>query len=353
MGTWELTDPPPNRVPTTNKWVFIKKFSKDSKLQKYKVRLVARGFTQRLGMDYNETFSPVIHLETICTILVQAVKKDWKIQQMDVKGAYLNGILKEEIYMKQPKGYDDETGRLCQLIKTLYGLKQSGCKWNKELNGQLESKGFTSLHSDLCVYIWCTNRNIEIITVWVNDLLLFSNTPDIMDHLQGELQTLFELTNMGDLTKIVRIEIKHNCAQKSLRITQNKYIESILEKWGMKDANSIKVPMDPKLQLERSDSTELGYSTAYALLIGSLMYTAITTCPDIAYAVSWLPSFTANPNMSHWTAAKQVLRYLAGTQDMGVRYTINKSVPKPSTACYAYVCYMVCIIRSLAAHTQV
>ena len=111
MGTWELTDPPPNRVPITNKWVFIKKFSKDSKLQKYKVRLVARGFTQRLGMDY-KTFSPVIHLETICTILVQAVKKDWEIQQMDVKGAYLNEILKEEIYMKQPKGYDDETGHL-------------------------------------------------------------------------------------------------------------------------------------------------------------------------------------------------------------------------------------------------
>ena len=153
MGTWELTDSPPNRVPITNKWVFVKKFSKDSKLQKYKVRLVARGFTQRLGMDYNETFSPVIHLETICAILAQVVKEDWEIQQMDVKGAYLNGILKEEIYMKQPKGYDDKTGHLCWLIKTLYRLKQSGHEWNEELNGQLESKGFMQLHSDLCVYI--------------------------------------------------------------------------------------------------------------------------------------------------------------------------------------------------------
>ena len=153
MGMWELTDPLPNRVPITNKWVFVKKFSKDGKLQKYKVRLVARGFTQRLGMDYNETFSPVIHLKTICTILVQAVKKDWEIQQMDVKGAYLNGILKEEIYMKQPEGYDDKTGCLCWLIKTLYGLKQSSREWNEELNGQLESKGFMRLHSDLCVYI--------------------------------------------------------------------------------------------------------------------------------------------------------------------------------------------------------
>ena len=211
MGMLELTDPPPNRVPITNKWVFVKKFRKDGKLQKYKVRLVARGFTQRLGMDYNEMFSPVVCLKTICTILVQVVKEDWEIQQIDVKGVYLNGILKEEIYMKQPKGYDDGTGCLCQLIKTLYRLKQSGCKWNEELNGQLESKGFMQLHSDPCVYIWCTNRNIEIITIWVDDLLLFSNTPNVMDCLKGELQTLFELTDMGDLTKIVGIEIKCDC----------------------------------------------------------------------------------------------------------------------------------------------
>ena len=104
----------------------------------------------------------------------------------------------------------------------------------------------------------------------------------------------------------------------------------------MKDANSIKVPMDPKLWLEQSASTELGYSTAYALLIGLLMYVAIATHPDIAYTISWLASFMANPDMSHWMAAKQVLRYLAGTQGMGVRYTTNKSVPKPSTAFYAY-----------------
>ena len=101
----------------------------------------------------------------------------------------------------------------------------------------------------------------------------------------------------------------NNCAQKSLRITQNKYIESILEKWGMKDTNSIKVPIDPKLQLEQSDSTKLGYSTAYTSLIGSLMYAAIATCPNIVYTISQLASFTVNSNMSHWMAAKWVLRY--------------------------------------------
>ena len=105
----------------------------------------------------------------------------------------------------------------------------------------------------------------------------------------------------------------------------------------MKDANSIKVPMDPKLWLKQSDSTELGYSTAYALLIGLLMYAAVATHSDIAYAVSRLALFMANPDMSHWTAAKQVLRYLAGTQDMGVRYTTNELAPKPSTTFYAYV----------------
>jgi hypothetical protein len=132
MGTWKLVNKPADAVPISNKWVFLKKFNKLGDLLKYKGRLVVKGCTQRPGHDYLETFSPVIRLETIRGILALATSKDLKIQQMDVKGAYLNGTLKEKVYMCQPEGFDNGTGRVCKLIKTLYGLKQSGHKWNKK-----------------------------------------------------------------------------------------------------------------------------------------------------------------------------------------------------------------------------
>ena len=161
-------------------------------------------------MDYTDTYSPVVRLETIRTILALAVSQDWEIQQMDVKGAYLNGILKEEVFMDQPEGYEDGTSRLCKLIKTLYGLKQSGREWNIELNKKLEAKGFNRLYSDPCAYIRKTKDSIEIITVWVDDLLIFTNDQRLMNDLKQELQSMFEVTDLGDPNKIVGIEIERN-----------------------------------------------------------------------------------------------------------------------------------------------
>ena len=250
------------------------------------MRLVARGFTQQPRMDYNETYSPIVRLETICAIIAQAVKEDWEIQQMDVKGTYLNGILKEEVYMMQPEGFNDGTWRLCWLIKTLYGLKQLGCKWNEEFNQKLIQQDFTRLHSDPCVYIRHKTGNIKIITVWVDDLLLFTNMPDIMRHLKVELHNLFKITNMGESSKIVGIKIEHDPENKTISIRQVQYINSILQKWGMNKANKVAMPIDPHLKLESSINDTPSKSTPYALLIALLMYAAVATHPDIAYTVS-------------------------------------------------------------------
>jgi hypothetical protein len=123
MGTWRLTDKPPTAVPIANKWVFAKKYNKSRELVKYKARLIAKGCSQRPGQDYNKTFAPVVRLETIRAILTLVQEKKMVVQQMDVKGTYLNGTLQEEVYMRQPNGYGDGTNRVCRLIKTLYGLK--------------------------------------------------------------------------------------------------------------------------------------------------------------------------------------------------------------------------------------
>jgi hypothetical protein len=126
---------------------------------------------------------------------------------MDIKGAYLNGVLKEKVYMRQPEGYDDESGRVCLLIKTLYGLKQSGQEWNKELDIKLKSFGFQPLKSDPCAYVCKNGENLEIITVWVDDLLLFATSNNLMNKMKDQIKSIWEVTNLGDPAKIIGIEI--------------------------------------------------------------------------------------------------------------------------------------------------
>ena len=147
MGTWELVAKPVGAVPIANKWVFAKKQNKEGVLTKYKARLIAKGCAQCLGYDYLKTHSPVVCLETIRAILVIAPMQKLLIQQMDIKGAYLNGTLKEHVYMQQPEGFADGTGHICLLIKTLYGLKQAGHEWNIKLDTKLRRHRYTCLCS--------------------------------------------------------------------------------------------------------------------------------------------------------------------------------------------------------------
>src|SRR5258705_10428500 len=159
---------------------------------------------------------------------------------MDVKGAYLNGTLQEEVYMQQPDRFDDGTKRVCRLQKTLYGLKQSGREWNKELDRRLKSKGFNNLRADPCAYIHRDGDELEIITVWVDDLLLFATNNKVMRHLGDDIKALFNVTDLGEPTKIVGIEITHR--ENSITISQPQYIESILRKYSMENANSVSTP---------------------------------------------------------------------------------------------------------------
>ena len=145
---------------------------------------MAKGCAQRPGFDYVETHSPVVRLETIRAILAIEPTKKLYIQQLDIKGAYLNGVLKERVYMKQPEGFNNGTGRVCQLIKTLYGLKQARREWNLELDSKLQKRGYAHLRSDPCVYIWCEDDNFVTITVWVDDMLLFATTSNLKTKLK-------------------------------------------------------------------------------------------------------------------------------------------------------------------------
>ena len=189
MGTWKLIERPKGIVPISNKFIFAKKQDKVGRLLRYKARLVAKGYVQRPGYDYLETHSPVVRLGTIRTILAITPMQKFHIEQMDVKGAYLNGILKERVYMWQPEGHNNGTGCMCLLIKTLYSLKQASREWNKELDRKLKRKGYVCLHSDPCVYIMRIGKDLTIITVWVDDLLLFAMTIILMDKMKLDIRS--------------------------------------------------------------------------------------------------------------------------------------------------------------------
>ena len=150
---------------------------------------MAKGCAQRPGYNYVDTFSPVVRMETIQAILALVPLMGLKIHQLDIKGAYLNGILKEKVYMQQPEGYEDDTDRICELLKTLYGLKQSGREWNKELDEKLKKFSFHRLCSDPCTYIKRDGNNVVIITVWVDDLLLFVSSNQLMKQTKLDLHT--------------------------------------------------------------------------------------------------------------------------------------------------------------------
>ena len=248
--------------------------------------------------------------------------KGLKIQQMDVKGAYLNGILKEKIYMRQPEGYDDGTGRVCLLIKTLYGLKQSGREWNNELDIKLKEFGFHPLKSDPCAYVRKNGENLEIITVWVDDLLLFATSDDLMNKMKKDIQSKWTVTDMGEPAKIIGIEITKS--DNSILISQEKYIENILKRKGMEDANSVSMPMDPNDKIKPNpDGNEGSRSNSYAKLLGELQFLTNATRPDIAYAVNKLSAYTANPSLQHMGAVKRILRYLKGTKNLAIKYSAN------------------------------
>src|SRR6266850_4303135 len=320
MGTWKLVEKPPDVIPIANKWVFAKKRDKMGQIIKYKARLVAKGCAQQLGHDYVETHSPVVRLETLQAILSILPKEKLIVQQMDVKGAYLNGTLKERVYMHQPEGYEDGTDHVCLLIKTLYGLKQAGREWNAEFDNKVRKHGFTQLLSDPCVYICHDHKGIAIIMVWVDDLLLFALSEEAMTIMKDNLKSEWQMTDLREPSKIVGIKITID--DRSVMISQKKYIENILIKEGLERANLVSMPLDPNTPLvPNPNEGKVDQSNPYARLLGELQFLANATRPDIAFMVNRLASYTANPSIHHITALKRVLRYLAGTKSYGITYT--------------------------------
>lgn len=326
-STWDLVQLPSSRKAIKSKWVFKTKYDADGNIVRHKARLVAKGCSQKFGVDYNETYSPVVRYTSLRFLIALAAKRNMKIDQMDAVTAYLQGDLEEEIYMDQPEGYNDGSGRFCRLNKAIYGLRQSGREWNKKLDSALMSFGLTKSRSDPCVYF--SGNFLLIIAIYVDDILFFWEDESEKDKLKRSLSSVFKMKDIGVATYCVGLHITY--VNGGICLDQTKYVHDVLARFNMTDCKAVATPSDvsQKLSIEMSPANEEERrqmaDVPYQEAVGSLLYLVQGTRPDIAFAVSDVSRFNSNPGKAHWVAVKRVLRYLKATSDYKLFYTSDSS----------------------------
>ncbi|GJX31721.1 zinc finger, CCHC-type containing protein [Tanacetum coccineum] len=280
-NTWVLSDLPPGCKSLGCKWIFKKKMKVDGAIDKFKARLVIQGFRQKEGIDYFDTYAPVARITTIRLLLALAAIHNLVIHQMDVKTAFLNGDLDEELYMKQPEGFvmPGNEHKVCKLVKSLYGLKQAPKQWHQKFDEVVLSSGFYLNQSDKCVYSKFDNSGKGvIICLYVDDMLIFGTDQNQVDKTKKFLSSRFSMKDMGEADVIL-------------------------------DCSPVSTPMDLVEKL-KPNTCKLMDQLEYSKAIGCLMYAMTSTRPDIAYAIGRLIRFTSNPSRQNWKAITRVFKYL-------------------------------------------
>ena len=322
-GTWKLVKLPTGRKAIGCRWVFIIKYDKEGFIERYKARLVAKGYSQRPGFDFNETFAPTAKWATLRTVLCLAALGDLELESVDISSAFLNGELEEEVYMEQPPGFPQgEPGLVLQLLKGLYGLKQSPRIWHRKLDSVLQELGFKKVTCDNSIWLYEKDQVKIILPVFVDDMTIASNSKAAIQNFKDELKGRFEIHDLGPTKFLLGVGIECDRAKRLIHLSQTQYIKDLLEAHEMQDCNYVSTPMNPGLKLE-PDQNLLSEKEAeqYRSAVGSLLYLAIATRPDISYTVGVLARFNASPGISHWAAVKHLFRYLKGTMDYCLTYS--------------------------------
>ncbi|CAI7856460.1 unnamed protein product [Closterium sp. NIES-53] len=360
QGTWVLAPLPPGKRALKVKWTYRVKVKGDGTLDRFKARLVAKGFSQMPGTVYTETFSDVAKYTTVRCLLVMATVKDLHIHQMDVMNAFLYGKLDEEICMVQPEGYSDGTTKVCKLLKSLYGLKQAPRVWFYTLEVSLLTQGFTKSRFDAALYILRTSERESLwLLVYVDDILLVSASLSLLRRIKGMLTQDFIMTDMGEPSHYLGMNIVRDRTTKSLFISHQRYTEKVLSRFGLLDCNPVETPLPSDFTLSsheqsidpstiESEVTEfegevesleppedIGHDTyapnstshitplelsLYQSQVGSLMYASICTRPDLAHTVAMLSQCMTSPTRMHQHGALRALRYLKSTSSFGLLF---------------------------------
>lgn len=321
---YEEVELPIGKQAIPSKWVFKLKRQITGQIDKYRSRLVALGFRQKAGLDYDEIFAPTSSTTALRILLSWATQHDLEIEHLDVRAAFMNGELVEEVYMKCPPGFETP-GKVWRLKRAINGLKQAALAWYAKMTTSLKQQGFKVSDTDPCLYTKTKDGRRLFIIVHVDDLLVIGTKSDVED-AKRTIKALFDVKDMGAAQVFIGLEIRRDRENKALWLGQTAYIAATLQTYGMGTANSRVAPLDAGTRL---DATGIQYedATRYRALVGTLLYMSTKTRPDIAHAVGMLSRYMNAPTKQHWDASKQVLRYLKGTQDLGLVYQQSVSGP--------------------------
>lgn len=322
---WSLVPRPLYQTVIGTRWVFRNKLNENGNIIRNKARLVAQGFRQEEGIDYDETFAPVARLEAIRIFLAFAAFKKFKVFQMDVKSAFLNGIIKEEVYVDQPPGFIDHSfpDYVFRLNKALYGLKQAPRAWYDTLAKFLLDHDFKIGAVDKTLFTFTKNQHMLLVQIYVDDIIFGSTDSKLCAKFAKLMQDKFEMSMMGELTFFLGLQVKQT--EEGILINQTKYTTEILKKFGMENCSAAPTPMNASIKLDKNEGGTPVDVSMYRSLIGSLLYLTASR-PDIMFAVCLCARFQSNPKQSHFIAAKRILKYLKGTQQVGLWYPKDSSL---------------------------
>jgi histone deacetylase 1/2 len=325
--TWHLVPPKKGINVIDSKWVWKKKYKANGSLDKYKARLVSKGFKQRYVIDYEETFSHVVKLATIRIILSVVVSQGWSLRQLDVSNAFLHGRLEEVVYMKQPPGYEDKKlpSYICKLDNALYGLKQALRAWYSRLSTKLQMLDFKPSKADTSLFFFKRGSLIMFVLVYVDDIIVASSVPSATTTLLKQLNKEFALKDLGDLHYFLGIEVSK--ARDVIILTQEKYSNDVLKRVGMTQCKPVSSPLSTSEKLSLHEGTVLGPkdATNYRSVVGALPYLTLTR-PDISFAVNKVCQFLHAPTIVHWAAVKRILRYLQQSTKLGLKIGRSSSL---------------------------
>jgi hypothetical protein len=322
--TWSFVDLPWGQKAISLKWVFKLKHDEHGDVVKHKARLVEKGYVQRQGIDFDEVFAPVTRMESVRVMIILAAHLNWSVHHMDVKSAFLNGDLEEEVYVSQPPGFivKGQEQKVYKLHKALYGLRQAPRAWNSKLDIVLHELGFSKCKTEYELYIRVKNKMRLIVGVYVKDLIIMGESDQELNLFKNEMKKVFQMCDLGALSYYLGIKVKQG--DQGIGLSQCAYATKLLEKEGMGSCNSCATPMEAKLKLSKVSDLNPVDATMYHSLIDSLRY-LLHTRPELTYSVYYLSHFMEAPKQEHLDAVKRVLRYVARTVDYGLLYPRGKS----------------------------
>ena len=330
--TWRLEEAPPRANVISPKWVFKAKKDAAGNIAHYKARLVAQGFSQISGVDYDDTYVPVAKLVSSCVVIAMANRLGLILHQLDIKGAYLNSVLRDDevLYLRQPPGYAEPGAgmQVLRLQKALYGLKQAGCRWYQTFTIILGKLSSSQCSVDQAVYHKAVSASgsVIIVAVHVDNCTIAASELHLMDAFKAGLSKHVKVTDLGELHWMLRIEVKRDRAAGTVHLSQRAYIDSILHHFNFTDLKPLSTPMDvqAKLMSEQVPASVAKFvamrDIPYREAVSALNWAALATRPDISFAVSTVARFALKPGPAHWEAVKRIFCYLAGTRDPWLSY---------------------------------